>query len=76
MGAKVIRSPRNSKGKSPGGYYSVGFASQLMIPASPVHGHFVSPFIESPKHTQRSDVSCNYPSVGVALIGYCSLFVC
>jgi RNA recognition motif-containing protein len=57
MGAKVIRSPRNSKGKSPGGYYSVGFASQLMIPASPVHGHFVSPFIESPKHTQRSDDS-------------------
>ena len=56
MGAKVVRSPRNAKGK-PRNFYPVTFSPQLVFPASPVHGPFVSQYMESPKRSQISDVS-------------------
>ena len=58
MGAKVVRSPRNAKGK-PRNFYPVTFSPQLVFPASPVHGPFVSQYMESPKRSQISDVSAS-----------------
>ena len=58
MGAKVVRSPRNAKGKSRS-FYPVTFSPQLVFPASPVHGPYMSQYIESPKRPQLSEVSGN-----------------
>ena len=53
MGARVIRSPlANKTKKSPGGFYPVTLTPQLVFPASPVQGPFISPYFDSPKRSQ------------------------